>query len=795
MRPTRKRDIIMKKTLCLLITMFCVLLVTAQQNVDLKFTATYSDGTYHPFDYISVTNVTRGWNELLAYPDTTMSLTYDGLFENYTNGGLTEAFPNPFYGKADVVFSMDRTGVITAKLLTISGKVLSEFSGYIEEGSHHITINIDKPQMAFLVVKTDKNQYVKKVLNIGYGGRNSIIVNKTCDNGIANKQRSGGEFVPGDVMSYMVISTISGNNLESDVITKEQYNSETIVLVFSTPIVSTSNVINITTNTAVSGGVVTSEGGSNVTARGVCWSTSQNPTINDSHTTDGSGMGSFISNITGLTGATTYYLRAYATNEIGTSYGLQVCFATAGDIPIVNTNNVTNVTASSAICGGNVINDNGLNVTARGVCWSTTQNPTINNNHTTDGSGTGSYNSVIANLTYNTTYYVRAYATNGAGTAYGSQKTFITENVVIPTVTTDDVTNIQETTATMGGNVVSNGNGTISDKGVCWSTIENPTINNSHASCGAGGGQFSINIFGGLTNNTTYYVRAYAINEAGIAYGGQKTFTTLPGIIVPTGAINSLFSVSATQQVYFSQGNLQYIGSASTPYWKFADHQWDCLDDNGQSSSNNNVDRDLFGWATSGYNHGAVCYQPWSTSTNNSYYYAYGISVCNLNTPNGQADWGYNAIANGGNTQNEWRTLTDSEWYYVFETRNTTSGIRYAMAKVNGINGVILLPDNWANSIYNLHNTNSQGAYTNNVISLSVWNNTLEAHGAVFLPVASYRYGTAVYTGYPGGYYWSATAKNNDQAYSLSFDASGFLSIGDGDARCYGNSVRLVHDF
>ncbi|MCQ2318932.1 MAG: hypothetical protein MJZ90_08460 [Bacteroidales bacterium] len=192
--------------------------------------------------------------------------------------------------------------------------------------------------------------------------------------------------------------------------------------------VTTNEVTEITQTTATCGGEVTSDGGAAVTARGVCWSTSQNPTVSDSHTTDGSGTGSFTSNITGLTENTTYYVRAYATNSEGTSYGEQRSFTTSQNItsPTVTTNNVTDITQTTATCGGEVTSDGGAAVTARGVCWSTSQNPTVSDSHTTDGSGTGSFTSNITGLTENTTYYVRAYATNSEGTSYGEQKSFTT---------------------------------------------------------------------------------------------------------------------------------------------------------------------------------------------------------------------------------------------------------------------------------------------------------------------------------------------------------------------------------
>lgn len=204
------------------------------------------------------------------------------------------------------------------------------------------------------------------------------------------------------------------------------YGAEVTYVTPNLPTVTTSAVSNIAATTATSGGNVADDaGGATVTARGVCWSTSQNPTISDSHTTDGSGTGSFTSNITGLNPTTTYYVRAYATNDAGTTYGSQVSFTTTEATPMVTTNAVSDITLDNTTinvtCGGNVTDMGAFDVTARGVCWSTSENPTISNSHTTDGSGLGSFTSNITGLTSGETYYVRAYATNSSGTAYGNQ--------------------------------------------------------------------------------------------------------------------------------------------------------------------------------------------------------------------------------------------------------------------------------------------------------------------------------------------------------------------------------------
>lgn len=563
------------------------------------------------------------------------------------------------------------------------------------------------------------------------------------------------------------------------------------------PTVTTSNVTDVTQTTATSGGNVTSEGYGIVSAKGVCWSTSQNPTISDAHTTDGTGTGSFTSSITGLTENTTYYVRAYATNEAGTAYGEQKSFTTphATTLPTVTTNNVTEITQTTAVSGGNVTSSGYGTVSARGVCWSTSQNPTISDSHTSDGIGVGSFVSSLSGLAENTTYYVRAYATNEVGTVYGEQKTFTTlHTITLPTVTTSDVTDITQTTATSGGNVTSAGYGIVSARGVCWSASQNPTINDSHTNDGSGVGAYTSSI-DGLTANTTYYVRAYATNEAGTVYGEQVSFTTeqeQPQI--PTGAINGLFSVSATQQVYFSQGNLQYIGSASNPYWKFADNQWDCLGDNGQGGINQSVDRDYFGWGTSGYNHGAVCFQPWCTEFVNSYYYAYGQPNYCLNEQTGMADWGYNPISNGGNQPNQWRTLTMEEWTYVLNTRMTVSGIRYAKAQLNDVNGLVLLPDNWEVSFYVLNNTNTAGAdFSSNVIDVSQWV-SMEQQGAVFLPAAGERYENTINAGYGHGYYWSASSCSSELVYRLDFEKMD-VNPQYRHWRRLGHSVRLVQDY
>ena len=199
--------------------------------------------------------------------------------------------------------------------------------------------------------------------------------------------------------------------------------------------VNTNAITEIRKESAVGGGNIINNGGDTIQQKGVCWSLNQFPTITDNKTLDGTGIGSYSSALTGLMPETTYYVRAYATNSAGTAYGNKVDFTTAHNItlPSVITGNITNITYSTAEGGGNVFHDGYSTVTARGLCWSVSQHPTVTDNKTTEGIGTGMFTSRLTNLIANTTYQVRAYATNSFGTIYGSEIVFTTrpKNVLV----------------------------------------------------------------------------------------------------------------------------------------------------------------------------------------------------------------------------------------------------------------------------------------------------------------------------------------------------------------------------
>ncbi len=253
--------------------------------------------------------------------------------------------------------------------------------------------------------------------------------------------------------------------------------------------------------------------------------------------------------------------------------------------------------------------------------------------------------------------------------------------------------------------------------------------------------------------------------------------------IPPQGTKGGLFSVSANKKVWFSQGNLQYIGSTTTPYWKFADNQWDYFGTmTGQNSDNQTVDRDLFGWGT-GNN---------PTLATTEFIDYYGDFV----------DWSSNAISNGGNTANSgWHTLSSTEWNYLFNTRTTNTSLgtetRYAKGQVNDVYGVILFPDGYT------HPTNvdppedindpEDAGWDDNYYDSEVWA-LMEAAGAVFLPAAGYRWGSEVCDWGTCGAYWSSTPQTGYLGYAYEVDFNLDCLFIQSAGRPNGCSVRLVRD-
>jgi len=295
-----------------------------------------------------------------------------------------------------------------------------------------------------------------------------------------------------------------------------------------TPTVTTQAVTAIGTTTADGNGNITGLGAPNPTEHGVCWNTTGSPTIADSKTANGavSATGAFVSHMPGLSPDTTYYVRAYATNTAGTSYGNQVSFSTRAQAPTVTTQAVTAIGTTTATGNGNITDLGAPPPTQHGVCWNTTGTPTLADSKTAQGSvsATGAFTSSMTGLSPNTTYYVRAYATDTVGTIYGNQVSFTTGSQT-PTVTTQPVTAIGTTTATGNGNITDLGFSNPTEHGVCWNTTGTPTLADSNTKDGPASatGAFTTKITE-LHPGTDYYERAYATNAAGTSYGNQVFF-------------------------------------------------------------------------------------------------------------------------------------------------------------------------------------------------------------------------------------------------------------------------------
>lgn len=350
--------------------------------------------------------------------------------------------------------------------------------------------------------------------------------------------------------------------------------------------VGTSDVLAITGTSALSGGNVTNDGGGQVTAKGVCWSSITNePTINDSKTNDGSGIGSYTSSLSGLSGSTTYYLRAYATNSAGTAYGSTVSFTTL-QLPVLTTLAMSNITGYTANGGGSISSDGGSPIIERGLVWSTNPNPTTNDSRSSDGTGTGIFASSLTGLTPSVNYYVRAYATNSAGTAYGNEVSFATSFICGVSLVTD-----------IDGNVYH----TVNINGQCWlqenlrtssynngAPIDNVQDNtiwtnlNTAAWCDVQNMSSNSDVYGKLYNGYAvsnsiapqgWHIPTAAEFDAliaglggtAIAGGAMKSITTwnTPNV----GATNSSgFTGLGTGNRYYTTGTFDWINSW-TAYW------------------------------------------------------------------------------------------------------------------------------------------------------------------------------------------------------------------------------------
>ena len=666
----------MKKILLLAIALTSTMTMLAQTSLTLMFKGRDQYNARVQLDNVVIQNVTRGWTEVIFFPDTVYTLTVGTGVADYLLHSGMQVMPNPFDGKTQVNIRSSKSEKATISVVDINGKQCAEYSGILSDGDNYFEIQLTTPQTYILSVQTSDGARSLKMVNVGNAGNNQIKEVGVSGNAIQLKSTATHIFELGDEMCYTGYSQQSNGLIPSTPIVQAQYINEMITLFFvlgdnaELPVLATMAASNVGINTATTGGNVFSDGGATVTARGVCYSVTPNPTLSENHTMDGNGTGSFTSNLTNLVENTTYYVRAYATNSVGTAYGNEVTFTTeAGSsngqpcpgAPTVTDydGNVYNTVLIGTQCwmkenlrtthyaNGDPIpegytysetipcrytpNGSAANVTSYGYLYNWPAVMHGENSSNTNPSGVqgicptgwhvpsgaewnqltgyvssqgeflcGGYNNYIAkalasNIGWN--YHQESnpcavcnnlaqnnatgFSAMPAGISFGgedfdyfgdlavfSSSTFsyyydYTEALLfgffyndadvfsevaetgagssvrcvrgtgsttqIPTVITNDVTNNNNGNASCGGYVTNSGATAVISRGICYSTSPNPTVFNSHTTDGAGFGAFT-SLLTNLVENTTYYVRAYATNSAGTAYGNEVTFSITPTI-------------------------------------------------------------------------------------------------------------------------------------------------------------------------------------------------------------------------------------------------------------------------
>ncbi len=296
---------------------------------------------------------------------------------------------------------------------------------------------------------------------------------------------------------------------------------------FTVPSVLTRTATGVSTTSAECGGTVNTTGRPVVTSRGICWSQTGEPTIEDNRVEAGSGDGAFTVTMDNLALGHSYFYRAYAINSAGISYGAYYYFTTLTLAPTVTTDSIGDVGQTTARCWYNVISDGGAGLTTRGICWNTTGTPTVQSNKLTDNRLLGQSSLLLTGLTGNTTYYVRAFAENSKGLIYGEQISFLTAPL-LPSMQTEFQLDVTQTGMTIGGILYSDGGRPITAQGVCWSTTTMPDFDDSVRQVTEVdvNGRFYTRIEG-LTGNQVYYFRAWATNELGTVFGVNRSARTL----------------------------------------------------------------------------------------------------------------------------------------------------------------------------------------------------------------------------------------------------------------------------
>ena len=290
--------------------------------------------------------------------------------------------------------------------------------------------------------------------------------------------------------------------------------------------------------------IVKANGGS-VSKVGVCYALTANAGLSDNVVLTTYIQNRFVCELNDLTTNSKYYIRVFAQNELGTGYSAEQTYQTTAFAPVLSDLNMTAITANSAIFTANVTDDCGSSVTAKGICWSLTPNPTVSlNTKTSNGIGLGVFSATATGLSANTSYYLRAYATNAIGTSYNEQVLFIT----LLTVTIGSATSITYKSASVSATIPTQGSNPITEYGICWGTSTSPTItSNKLTATNLSNTNYSCAL-SNLSSATKYYARAFITNSTGTNYSNEISFTTADPVapVVSSTSVNNITYKSAT---------------------------------------------------------------------------------------------------------------------------------------------------------------------------------------------------------------------------------------------------------
>jgi uncharacterized protein (TIGR02145 family) len=359
------------------------------------------------------------------------------------------------------------------------------------------------------------------------------------------------------------------------------------------PTVITKVASDVTIKNATLNGEVTEEGFSATTDRGFVFSEKNtSPSVGDSKAQSGYGKGIYSVVLDKLTANTKYYFKAYATNTKGTSYGEVQSFTTADyKLPTVVTDVPKNITYTTAELGGTVTDEGGGAVSESGFVVGTNVSPTVADLKFSVTKGKTTIALIVSKLNVNTKYFFRSYAINEKGIAYGNEQSFTTLDYSLATISIDVPRNITTSTVEIFGTISNEGGGNISERGFCLSLNSKPTINDNKFPVNSkGAGTFSL-IVAGLKDNTKYFIRSYAINEKGISYSNEQSFTTLITIIFPRDNTTKVVEVKSRTGRIWMDRNLgaSQVATSSTDEKAFGDlYQWGRSADGHQLRTSSN---------------------------------------------------------------------------------------------------------------------------------------------------------------------------------------------------------------